>query len=101
MEPCLGAAAAGAQPEASDTAMASQDALAANSNLPGSQTTEALAANGTAAGGPAGVAPRSPGSLPPQLAGYQRWPAASLLGCLHRFVRREDLEPCERLQCSR
>jgi hypothetical protein len=79
--------AAGPNREASDTAMATQDALAATSNLPGSQSTAAVLGAGA--------------GMPPQLAGYQRWPAASLAGCLHRFVRQEALEPSERMQCAR
>ncbi len=89
---------AGQNREASDTVTATQDALAAAGNLPGSQSITAVAA-GAAFG--AGGSGSGSGSMHPQLAGYQRWPAASLVGCLHRFVRQEALEPSERMQCSR
>ena len=36
----------------------------------------------------------------PQLAGYYKWPGASLLGCLRRFVREETLGDNERWRCE-
>lgn len=68
---------------------AMQDSLAAASNVPGSQEAAAAAA---------GVATAA---LPPQLAGYYRWPGASLLGCLNRFTRAEQLGSGEKWVCDR
>lgn len=62
------------------------DAIGASSNLPGAEQ------------GPHGHSKAA--TLPPQLAGYQRWPAASLLGCLHRFVRKEELGTAA-VKCAR
>ena len=66
-----------------------QDALAAATNLPGTQDAAAAAAGAAAA------------ALPPQLAGYYRWPGASLLGCLNRFTHAEQLGAGERWTCER
>ncbi|KAL4452770.1 hypothetical protein ABPG75_008432 [Micractinium tetrahymenae] len=66
-----------------------QDALAAATNLPGSQDAAAAAAGAAAA------------ALPPQLAGFYRWPGASLLGCLNRFTRAEQLGASEKWVCDR
>jgi hypothetical protein len=41
------------------------------------------------------------GKLPPQLAGYYRWPGASLLGCLNRFTKVEELGQGETRVCGR
>ena len=68
---------------------AQQDALAAATNLPGSQD---LAPGAEAA---------AVAALPPQLAGYYRWPGASLLGCLNRFTHAEQLGRGERWTCER
>ncbi|KAL4420926.1 hypothetical protein ABPG77_001409 [Micractinium sp. CCAP 211/92] len=79
-------------PDASGLSMATgtamQDSQAATSNLPGSQA--AAAAAGAAAA-----------ALPSQLAGYYRWPGASLLGCLNRFTRAEQLGQSEKWVCDR
>jgi hypothetical protein len=40
------------------------------------------------------------GKLPPQLAGYYRWPGASLLGCLNRFTKVEELGQGETRVCG-
>jgi ubiquitin C-terminal hydrolase len=37
----------------------------------------------------------------PALAGYHRWPGASLVGCLRRFTRAEPLAPGARRPCER
>ena len=68
---------------------AQQDALAAATNVPGTQGAAAAAAGAAAA------------TLPPQLAGYYRWPGASLLGCLNRFTHAEQLGAGERWTCER
>ena len=69
-------------------ATAVQDSLAAATNLPGTQDTTAAAAAAVAA-------------LPPELAGYYRWPGASLLGCLSRFTHAEQLGTGEKWACER
>ncbi|PSC74502.1 ubiquitin carboxyl-terminal hydrolase 22 [Micractinium conductrix] len=68
-------------------ATAVQDSLAAATNLPGTQDTTAAAAAAVAA-------------LPPELAGYYRWPGASLLGCLSRFTHAEQLGTGEKWACE-
>jgi hypothetical protein len=77
------------QPQGKQQQQAQQDALAAATNLPGSQD---LAPGAEAA---------AVAALPPQLAGYYRWPGASLLGCLNRFTHAEQLGRGERWTCER
>ena len=83
------AGAAGLPPPLGSAQQQQQDALAAATNVPGTQDAAAAAAGAAAA------------ALPPQLAGYYRWPGASLLGCLNRFTHAEQLGAGERWTCER
>ncbi len=83
------AGAAGLPPPLGSAQQQQQDALAAATNVPGTQDAAGAAAGAAAA------------ALPPQLAGYYRWPGASLLGCLNRFTHAEQLGAGERWTCER
>ncbi|KAI3432768.1 hypothetical protein D9Q98_004308 [Chlorella vulgaris] len=67
------------------------------------KTATAAPARGAAAAAAAACtsAPAAAGQLPPELAGYYRWPGASLLGCLNRFTREERLGVGEKWTCSK